>query len=370
MSREKALLVIIQTGGGNKEFLRESYEEMKELTLSAGGIVAGATQVRLDRPNPKHYIREGKLNEITQTVQKEKISLLIFNVDLSPGQARNIETFVGVRAVDRTGLILDIFARRAKSREGKLQVEAAQLNYLLPRLTGMGVILSRLGGGIGTRGPGEQKLEVDRRRLRERISRLKDELEKLETHRALVRKGRKRRDFYSVALAGYTNAGKSTLLNALTGAEAFVEDKLFATLDPMTRVFQGNGHKNILFTDTVGFLRDLPHGLIEAFRSTLEEVTEADCIIHVLDVSHPYREEQKASVEKTLGEIKAGGKPLVLALNKCDLVSPEEVRRLAERYPDAIPISAKEKTGLDAIIQRLEALFQSETVLDKKLKEE
>lgn len=370
MPRDQALLVMVETGQGNKEFLRESYEEMKELTLSAGGMVAGAAQVRLDRPSPSHYIREGKLTEITGLVKKEKANLLIFNIDLSPGQARNIETFTGVRAVDRTGLILDIFARRAKSREGKLQVEVAQLNYLLPRLTGMGVILSRLGGGIGTRGPGEQKLEVDRRRLRERISRLKGELEDLEKHRALVRKGRKRRDFYSVALTGYTNAGKSTLLNALTGADAFVEDKLFATLDPMTRAFPGGGRKNILFTDTVGFLRDLPHGLIEAFRSTLEEVTQADCIVHVLDVSHPYAGEQKASVEKTLGEIKAGERPVLLVLNKCDLMSPEELRRIIERYPDAIPVSAKEKTGLNLIIERLEPILKNETMLEQKRKEE
>ena len=221
----------------------------------------------------------------------------------------------------------------------------------------MGVILSRLGGGIGTRGPGEQKLEVDRRRLRERIARLKEELEKLEKHRALVRQGRKRRDFFSVAIVGYTNAGKSTLLNALTGAEAFVEDKLFATLDPMTRATKGEGRRNILFTDTVGFLRDLPHGLIEAFRSTLEEVTEADCLIHVLDAYHPYSEEQRVAVEKTLAEIQANNKPAVLALNKCDLLSLEERGRLEEKYPAGILISARDRTGLDLILEKLEGLL-------------
>ena len=371
MAKSRALLVIVQTPGKTKEFLRESYEEIKELTLSAGGEVVGALQVHLERPSPSHYIREGKLGEIFQKVRSERADLVIFNVDLSPVQARNIEESAGVRAVDRTGLILDIFAWRAKSREGKLQVEVAQLNYLLPRLTGHGVILSRLGGGIGTRGPGEQKLEVDRRRLRERISRLKDELAKLENHRALVRQGRKRRDFFSVAIVGYTNAGKSTLLNALTGAEAFVEDKLFATLDPMTRAGKGNGRQNILFTDTVGFLKDLPHGLIEAFHSTLEEVTEADSLIHVLDITHPYTEEQKLAVEKTLAEIGAGDKPSVLVLNKCDLISPEDSRRLLEKYPEGILISARARTGLGLISQKLEAILRSDLVpFQKNLREE
>lgn len=357
MAREKALLVIIQRPDSRKDFMRESYEEMKELTLSAGGEVAAAVEVKLEKPSPSHYIREGKLGEIRQKMENQKVALLLFNVDLTPGQARNIEEAVGVRAVDRTGLILDIFSRRAQSREGKLQVEVAQLNYLLPRLVGHGTLLSRLGGGIGTRGPGEQKLEVDRRRLRERISRLKGELMKLERHRALVRKGRKRKDFAVVALVGYTNAGKSTLLNALTGAKAFVEDKLFATLDPMTRMGSKNGRHEILFTDTVGFLRDLPHGLIEAFRSTLEEVTEADCLIHVLDISHPYAEEQKATVEKTLEEIGAREKPVLLALNKCDLLTAEEMGSLTQAYEGAVSISALKGTGLEALRSRLEEML-------------
>lgn len=361
MARDRALLVIVQSPGEGKTFLRESYEEIRELTLSAGGEVAGATEVRLEKPSPSHYIRGGKLEEIHGKAEKEKANLLIFNVDLTPVQARNIEEAVGVRAVDRTGLILDIFARRAHSREGKLQVEVAQLNYLLPRLVGHGVILSRLGGGIGTRGPGEQKLEVDRRRLRERIGKLKDDLEKLERHRALVRKARRRRDFFSVAIVGYTNAGKSTLLNALTGAGAFVEDKLFATLDPMTRIYKRNGRQNILFTDTVGFLKNLPHGLIESFHSTLEEVTEADCLIHVLDASHPYLDDQKQAVEKTLVEIKAKEKPMLLALNKVDLISSEESRRLLEKFPEGVLISAKERTGLDRLYKKLEPLLSKES---------
>lgn len=357
MAKDRAFLVIVKPAREKSDSLRESYEEMKELTLSAGGEVVGATEVRPERPSPSHYIREGKIAEIQEKAGKEKADLLIFNIDLTPGQARNIEQAVGVRAVDRTGLILDIFARRARSREGKLQVEVAQLNYLLPRLVGHGVLLSRLGGGIGTRGPGEQKLEVDRRRIRERIGRLQQDLERLERHRTLVRKGRKRKDFSSIAIVGYTNAGKSTLLNALTGARAFVEDKLFATLDPMTRSSKRNGHRDILFTDTVGFLRDLPHGLIEAFRSTLEEATEADGLIHVLDAAHPYAEEQKESVEKVLKELGAGDKPLVLALNKADLISPDEIKRLQERYSEGILISAKEGTGLDSLHEKLESIL-------------
>lgn len=355
MASERVLLMIVQPPQQKPAFLRESYEEMKELTYSAGGDIAEAVEARIERPSPSHYIREGKLAEIREAVQRRKAQLVIFNIDLTPVQARNIEEAVGVRAVDRTGLILDIFARRAQSREGKLQVEIAQLNYLLPRLVGHGVILSRLGGGIGTRGPGEQKLEVDRRRIRERIAKLKQDLEKLGRHRSLVRKGRKRKDFLSVALVGYTNAGKSTLLNALTGATAFVEDKLFATLDPMTRVCPRSGKHPILFTDTVGFLRGLPHGLIDSFRSTLEEATEADYLIHILDAAHPHSEEQKAAVEETLQEIGAGSKPAILALNKCDLLSPEEKERLAEKYPGGILISAKERMGLEELLERLDS---------------
>lgn len=357
MAKDRVLLVVVQRPEQNKSFLRESYEEMKELTLSAGGVVAAAIEVRLDKPSPAHYIREGKLHEIQALVPVEKISVIIFNVDLSPGQARNIEETAGTRVVDRTGLILDIFARRAKSREGKLQVEMAQLNYLLPRLTGKGEVLSRLGGGIGTRGPGEQKLEIDRRRIRDRISLLKRELERVATHRERIRQGRRRKDFYTAALVGYTNAGKSTLLNALTGADVFVEDKLFVTLDPTTRLYKGRGRLQILFTDTVGFLRDLPHGLIEAFKSTLEEAVDADALIHVLDGSHAFAAEQFQSVEKTLSEIGAIEKPALLVLNKSDLLSAEEKVSLTQQFPEGILISARNRSNLEQLMAKLETLL-------------
>ncbi|MBI3314300.1 MAG: GTPase HflX [Candidatus Omnitrophica bacterium] len=358
MPRDKAYLVICHMFGKSRVSLDESLEEIRELTESAGGGVAGFTTANIPHPSPSHFLREGKLAEVRQKSLEAKANLLIFNVDLTPVQARNIETDCGIRAVDRTGLILDIFARRANSKAGKLQVELAQLQYLLPRLVGQGVIMSRLGGGIGTRGPGEQKLEVDRRKIRERIQHVKKDIEKLQKHRELLRAGRRRKKLIQVAIAGYTNVGKSTLLNALTGAGTYVEDKLFATLDPKTRKQSVNGRDDILFTDTVGFLRDLPHSLVKAFHATLEEVSEADCIIHVLDVSSPHAEEQKRAVEKVFEEIQADQKPILLVLNKADLLTPEERQRAQGLFPDGILISAQKSTGLDALFHKLELLLR------------
>jgi GTP-binding protein HflX len=357
MPREKAYLIIVLIRGKPRHILAESFEEMKELTESAGGYIVGSTQVVLPHPSPSHFIREGKLLEVRDQARQLGAHLLIFNLELTPVQARNIEAFVGIRAVDRTGLILDIFARRAQSREGRMQVELAQLNYLLPRLVGHGVIMSRLGGGIGTRGPGEQKLEVDRRKIRERIQRVKNDLTKLERHRELLRQSRRQRKFIQIAIVGYTNAGKSTLLNALTGAGTYVEDKLFATLDPKTRVQTVNSNRSILFTDTVGFLRDLPHGLVEAFHATLEEVVTADILVHVLDVSHPRCSEQKKVVEGVLKDMKADGKPVVLALNKADLLREDEKRRIHEMYSEGILISAKNKAGLHGLLAKLDSVI-------------
>lgn len=327
--------------------------ELSELTRSAEGKIVGHVTANIDRPTPDLFVSRGKLVEIREQAQRNGANIVIFNVELSPVQGRNIEQATGMRTVDRTGLILDIFARRAQSHAGRLQVEVAQLHYLLPRLVGHGVLMSRLGGGIGTRGPGEQKLEVDRRKIRDRIVRLKGELNKLRVHQRVVRSSRKRKDFSVVALMGYTNAGKTSLLNELTGATAFVEDKVFATLDPTTRILNHQGRSDILVTDTVGFLRDLPHALIESFRATLEEVTEADVLVHVLDVADPFYEQHYGSVCQVLEELEAAHKPTVLALNKIDLLDDDRIRRISGQFSDGVLISAKQRTSLDPLIDRI-----------------
>lgn len=362
--RSKAYLVIIQTWQRSKTYLEESTEEMKELTRSSSVDVVGVTQAHLPHPSPSHFLREGKLEEVRDLAKASGAKVLFFNVDLTPAQVRNIEKFIKLPIVDRTGLILDIFGRRAQTSEGKLQVELARLEYMLPRLGGLGVVFSRLGGGIGTRGPGETELETDRRKFRKRIQRVKEELKKVKKHRELLRAGRRRRNFTAVALVGYTNAGKSTLLNALTGASTYVEDKLFATLDTTTRVQTMNGRKDLLFIDTVGFLRDLPHGLIRAFHATLEEVAEADVLVHVLDASLPNPQDTKAAVEKVLEEIGAVKKPMILALNKADLLSEEAQFRIQTEWPSAILVSAREKLGLRSLLARIEELAPREPYLD------
>lgn len=353
MSQEKVLLVVIERKFISKITWEDRLEELSELTRSAGGKVVGLVKATVERPAPNFFVRQGKLEEIRLKMVQSRPHLVIFNVDLAPVQARNLERALGTRIVDRTGLILDIFARRAVSRAGRLQVELAQLNYLLPRLIGRGVIMSRLGGGIGTRGPGEQKLEVDRRQIRNRISRIQAELEKLRTHRNLLRAHRRRKLFPVIAIVGYTNAGKSALLNALTGAEALVENKLFATLDPITRRFRTQSGDEFLLTDTVGFLSDLPHALVEAFHATLEEVAEADILIHVLDISNPAQEHQYHTVGQVLEELGAHEKPIVLALNKIDLINEDQLTKFLKQYPDSIPISAKMKLNLDALVEAL-----------------
>ncbi|MFZ5801686.1 MAG: GTPase HflX [Candidatus Omnitrophota bacterium] len=353
MPGERAYLVVVKLPRYGQRVMDEMVEEMTELILAANGRVVGMSKANLENPHPAFLVRGGKLAEIRSQAQAAGAQVIIFNCDLNPVQARNIESETGIRAVDRTGLILDIFARRAQSRDGKLQVELAQLEYLMPRLVGQGVIMSRLGGGIGTRGPGEQKLEVDRRKIRDRILRLKKEVAKLEQHRRLLRSGRQQKGLFQAALVGYTNAGKSTLLNALTGAGTFVQDRLFATLDPKTRVQKISGGADILFTDTVGFIRDLPHQLIDAFRATLEETAEADLLLHVLDASSEYRDEHQAVVEKTLAEIHASAKPVITVLNKIDQIGPEACERLRARFPEAVLISAREGTGLEVLTKTI-----------------
>jgi len=353
MPRDKVVLVIIKTGSRNDPAPHTVLEEMTELTESAQGIVVGSLTANVTHPCASHYIRGGKVDEVRELIATTGANVLIFSVDLTPGQARNLETDCGVRIVDRTGLILDIFARRAVSSDGKLQVELAQMQYLLPRLVGQGVIMSRLGGGIGTRGPGEQKLEVDRRKIRKRIEYIKEQLEKLRTHRAQMRQGRRQKGLRQVAIVGYTNAGKSTLLNALTGAEAYVENRLFATLDPKTRIYEDGSGPAILFTDTVGFIRELPHGLVQAFHATLEEVLEADIILIVIDAASDHAAENKRVVDEVLKELGAEASKKILVLNKIDLLGDAEKVRIREVFPGALLISAAQKTGLGGLVESL-----------------
>src|SRR5436305_7660838 len=284
--QEKALLIGLEKEGVSKWDLRDSLDELRELASSAGAEVVDTVTQKLSKPTAPYYIGKGKAELIKESFQDQEVTSVIFDNELSPAQGRNLETLLNRKVLARTQLILDIFAQRARSREGRLQIELAQLQYLLPRLTRMWTHLSRQSGGIGTRGPGETQLEVDRRRVQERIARLERELEAVRKHRSVQRQGRKRNQWPVAGVGGDTNAGKSTLLNLMTGADVLAVDKLFATLDPTTRSFTLPNKQRVLLTDTVGFLRKLPHTLIESFKATLEEVNEADLLIHVADLSH------------------------------------------------------------------------------------
>ncbi|MFH0771121.1 MAG: GTPase HflX [Candidatus Omnitrophota bacterium] len=361
---DKALLVTV-------EFFDNKYKdtwklddisfELKELARSAGLVVVDLVECFKDRPTAGYYIGTGKAEEIGEICREKGADVVVFGNDLSSTQQQNLEEVIKVKTIDRTQLILGIFAKRARSVEGKVQVELAQLEYLLPRLKGKGIMLSRLGGGIGTRGPGEQKLEMDRRRIRERIVGLKDELEKIRLRRDELRRKRRDSDLFIISLIGYTNAGKSTLLNALTSSEALTQDKLFSTLDPMTRRLMLPNKQKAVFVDTVGFLHKLPHHLIEAFKATLEEVVEADLLIHVLDAGSPMIEELNTAVYEVLEEIGAGQKPIITALNKVDKLSDKNViNRLSKNFDDAVPISALKKENLSGLIERISmVLFAS-----------
>ena len=313
-----------------------------------------------DRPDPANYLGKGKIAEIIHEASALDADMLIFDDELTPAQGRNLEDVAGVnplaeralKIIDRTGLILDIFAQHARSAEGKLQVELAQLNYRLPRLRGWGDVLSRLGGGIGTRGPGETALEAERRAVLRRIRRVKADLEDLERTRTLKRRRRVRADLPVIALVGYTNAGKSTLLRRLTDANVLVHDQLFSTLDPTTRRLDLGRGRTALVSDTVGFVRKLPHQLVEAFRSTLEEVTEATLLLHVVDAGRD-PERQIDAVDSVLRDIGAAGKPSLLALNKTDLLTEDDVAALEKRFPDAVFVSAAEGAGIDRLVDRL-----------------
>lgn len=349
--------MIVTPPRADEEELNNLIKELSFLAKSAGVEVSFVVTLKKRKTNPAYFIGIGKAEEIGNLAAEKEAGLVIFNDDLFPAQQRNLEDLTKVRVIDHTQLILDIFAARAKSREGKLQVELARLSYLLPRLKGRGVELSQLGGGIATRGPGETQLEESRREIRRRLVKLKKDIEKIRQHRALQRKQRKIHPAPLVVLVGYTNSGKSTLLNSLSGSELEVENKLFVTLDPTTRKVKFPTRREVLFTDTVGFIRSLPHHLVEAFKGTLEEVNEADVLLIVLEGSHPQHWEHLRVVKQVLKELGAEDKPTLVALNKIDLVSRAERKLLEQEFPQAVAISALWKQGLTQLMEKLEASF-------------
>ncbi|MEG6616058.1 GTPase HflX [Peptococcaceae bacterium 1198_IL3148] len=359
---EKALLIGLDLNASGSDI---SLNELKGLAETAGAVVVDVMVQRRSKPDSRYFFGRGKLYQVAERCQQQGVSLVICDQELTPSQQRNVEEIIGVKVIDRTQLILDIFAQRAQTKEGKLQVELAQLNYMLPRLIGRGTELSRLGGGIGTRGPGETKLEVDRRRIRQRITDLKRELALVKKHRALHRKNRQAVPFPLVSLVGYTNAGKSTLLNTLTGSDVLVEDKLFATLDPTTRRVVLPTNETILLTDTVGFIQNLPHHLVAAFRATLEEVVEADLLLHVVDASHPNYRCQIQAVEKVLTSLGVEQKSTILVLNKIDVNNDNQLMFgdiNHSYYVKSVNISAKNKYGLDDLLKAIsEALSAGRT---------
>ncbi|HXG33454.1 MAG TPA: GTPase HflX [Bryobacteraceae bacterium] len=364
--RERAILVGLEvTGRGCRarpSEAEESLEELAALAESAGAEILHRTLQSRPAPEAATLIGSGKVEEIAEAVRAAGADVVIFDHDLSPTQQRNLERAFGCKVIDRTQLILDIFATRARTREGQLQVELAQLNYLLPRLAGRGKEMSRLGGGIGTRGPGETQLETDRRRIYRRIRKIREELENVRRQRSVQRKQRQSVPLATAALVGYTNAGKSTLFNRLTGAGVLADDRLFATLDPTIRMVVLPSHRRILLSDTVGFIRNLPPTLVEAFRATLEEVTEASLLLHVVDASCPQAPQQAAEVERVLAELGAGQTPHVLVLNKMDRISEGEVgtaalvQRIAGEAAGSVEgrwvaISALTGQGLDRLLE-------------------
>jgi GTP-binding protein HflX len=359
---ERAYLIGLGPPGVSGSELEEQMRELAELVRTAGAEVVGSDVQHLDPPNPATVYGKGKVNELKQLKGDLQFTTLVCNDQLSPRQQRNLEDVLNMKVLDRTEVILDIFARHAFTHEGRLQVEAAQLRHLLPRLAG-GRNLSRLGGGIGTRGPGEQKLEVDRRRIRQRISELKRDITKLQTSRGLHRGARRRAAVSVVAVVGYTNAGKSTLMQALTGADLLVADQVFATLDPTTRGMELPDGRRVLLTDTVGFIQKLPTELVAAFRATLEEVTEAEVLLHVLDASHPAVRDHFEATNQILDQLQAMGKPLLLALNKRDAVDPGALERMLRvqdwaPYHEVVAISALTGEGLDSLRRALQRLTE------------
>lgn len=359
-NHERAILIGLEQEGVSKWDLRDSMEELAELANSAGAEVVDTITQKLQKPTAPYYIGKGKAELIKDSLQDRQVTSVIFNDELSPAQGRNLENLLARKVLDRTQLILDIFAQRARSREGRLQIELAQLQYLLPRLTGMWEHLSRQTGGIGMRGPGETQLEVDRRRVQERIARLERELESVRKTRAVQRQGRKRHQWPVASVVGYTNAGKSTLLNLLTGADVVAENRLFATLDPTTRSFTLPNKQRLLLTDTVGFLRKLPHTLIESFKATLEEVSEADLLIHVVDLSHARVDEQMEAVDKVTKELDAYGKQTLIVFNKIDNLADRELAETyVKRFSGSVAISARTGEGVNKLVRALQEALSS-----------
>lgn len=352
--REKAILISV--GSETRQELEDSLDELAELARTADVVVLDRVVQRTQKIHPRYLMGEGKIREVMIRALQQGVTLLIFDQELSPGQVRSISDMAEVKVIDRTQLILDIFARRAHTLDGKVQVEVAQLKYLMPRLLGKGTAMSRLMGGIGGRGPGETKLEIDRRRIRDRLSRLEKQLDNLSRGRLQRRQRRIRAEVPIVSIVGYTNAGKSTLLNALTQSAVFTEDLLFATLDTSTRRLRFPEEREVIITDTVGFIRKLPKSLLGAFKATLEELEDADLLLHVVDVSAARFEEQIAAVERILQDLELGTLPRLLVFNKMDRVPPNEVAALCRRF-DAIAVSALDRSTFTPLLAELQQRF-------------
>jgi GTP-binding protein HflX len=356
---ERVFLVGLELKSRSSWELQDSLDELHELACSAGAEVIGNGTQKLEAPVAGTFIGTGKADQFAGHCREQDVDTVIFDDELSPAQSRNLEKVFNCKVLDRTSLILDIFAQRARTKEGKLQIELAQLQHLLPRLTRFWGHLSRQKGGIGMRGDGETQLETDRRRVQDRISRIADELNLVRRQRSTQRAGRQRNLWPLASIVGYTNAGKSTLLNTLTGAATLVEDKVFATLDPTTRRLRLPTNQNVLLTDTVGFIRKLPHGLVEAFKATLEEVVQAELLIHVVDVSHPQAEDQILAVNTVLEEIGAAGKPTLMVFNKIDRYNLNgQAHALGERFPDSVQISAKTGEAIPQLLAQLGAMLR------------
>lgn len=358
VDQDRVLIIGLMTEQISPERFEDGLAEIGRLVETAGGEVLGVIQQKRSHPHPQTVVGSGKVEEIALTTQTLAANLVVFDRDLSPAQVRNLESQIGVRVVDRTEVILDIFAQRAQSRAGKLQVELAQLEYMLPRLTGRGQAMSRLGGGIGTRGPGETKLETERRSIQRRIARLQQEVNQLQAHRSRLRQRRQQQDVPTVAVVGYTNAGKSTLLNTLTNAEVYTADQLFATLDPTTRrlpIFDSVTGKSsaMLLIDTVGFIHELPPPLVDSFRATLEEVTEADAVLHLVDLSHSAWASHIRSVMAILRDMPITPGPILVVFNKIDQVKSDTLALAKEEFPQGVFISASKGLGLETLRQKL-----------------